>query len=149
MPLIAEIMNEVNVDFEIAVFGNGSVGHSFTDIMKKYKPADVERFQCTQLASINEPAFIEYTSGSTGLPKGALHSHKSLFGNIMIVGSLGSCNEILLCYSNLCWITGVLSTLCTIAQFQTRIVAKAFEPENLCQLVEKYKVYMNIFSSSI
>uniref|UniRef100_A0A0C9Q8B8 LUCI_1 protein n=2 Tax=Fopius arisanus TaxID=64838 RepID=A0A0C9Q8B8_9HYME len=138
--IVSEVAHDLNMRLKIVGFGGNSKFECFDDIIRKCKPKDVESFQCTELSTNEKPAYIEYTSGSTGLPKGALHSHKSLFGNVMNVGTFGGCNNVVLCYSNLCWITGVLCTLSSIAYFQKRIIAAIFTPQSLCELVEKYKI---------
>jgi acetyl-CoA synthetase len=51
--------------------------HNFDSLLEKAK----SEFECVD-TSADDPSLIIYTSGTTGAPKGALHAHRVLLGNI-------------------------------------------------------------------
>ncbi|KAF7988449.1 hypothetical protein HCN44_001022 [Aphidius gifuensis] len=144
-----EVSKEENINIKIIVFGCTSASLlSFNEIIKKQDSKQVENFKCNKFKNNNQPAFITYTSGTTGFPKGVLHSHKSLFGNIRLADHLNHDKCIALCYSTLCWITGIICPFLSIAHINKRIVANDYSPKQLCQLVEKYKINWILMGTS-
>src|SRR6266850_908098 len=62
----------------IGVAGAKETGvHDFDALLKKSSSS----FECAD-TSAEEPSLIIYTSGTTGAPKGALHAHRVILGNI-------------------------------------------------------------------
>lgn len=125
---------------KIVVFGNISGLESLENIMAKQQLIQVQNFRCTHLSSVDHPAVILYTSGTTGLPKGALHSHKSLFGNIKLTFDLSDEPNIALWYATLCWVSGILCTFSSIWRGVTRVIAGPFVEDNCFEIIEKFKV---------
>lgn len=89
-----------------------------------------------------DPAQIEYTSGTTGFPKGALLSHRGLVTNARFcLGRLGVgpgdvyVNPMPLFHTSGC-VVGVLGCIATRA---IHVLVPAFEPELVLDLVEEEK----------
>lgn len=63
-----------------------------------------------------------------------------MLGNIKLIEKIGDNDCISLCYSTLCWVTGIVCPFSSISQGNKRIIANNFTGNQLCELVEKYKV---------
>ncbi|KAN0015689.1 hypothetical protein ACTFIU_008433 [Dictyostelium citrinum] len=107
----------------------------------------------------NDPAFLIYTSGTTGLPKGCLHSHRVLIGNI--VGLQFTLNLfpqkrplIENCYyspADWAWIGGLLVVFLPSLYFGVPLLAyksKSFDPKKLMILLKNHKVTMSFLAPS-
>lgn len=64
----------------LIVDGNGSVPEGTTSFVGAVSEAS-DRREMAQ-TSVNDPAFLSFTSGTTGPAKGALHAHRSLLGHL-------------------------------------------------------------------
>lgn len=87
------------------------------------------------------PAMIQYTSGTTGKPKGALLSHRGL------VNATKACQETFALIAGTKWLNtlpmyttsgAVFVTLMAVWNRGTQIMLPAFDPELVCRGVEEY-----------
>lgn len=90
-----------------------------------------------------DPAQIQYTSGTTGFPKGAVLSHRGLVNNARLFAQryrLGE-GDVFLTFMPLFHTGGCgLSVLGSIAQLATIVLCPLFEPELMNRLVEQERV---------
>lgn len=98
----------------------------------------------TEAMSLTDPSVIQYTSGSTGMPKGATWSHKLLVSSYPYLRyAIGiEDNDILLGGADMGWSFGLINcTLCPLNFGISIVVYKGhFDVEKYYQLLEEYKV---------
>ena len=100
----------------------------------------------------DDPAFLAYTSGTTGPPKGALHAHRTMLGHIPgfalpheFFGQDGD-----LCWSpaDWAWLGGLMDVLMPCLWFGKPVVAfrgrGRFDPEWAYEIIAKHRV-RNLF----
>ena len=97
--------------------------------------------------SADDPAFLLYTSGTTGPPKGALIAHRSLMGNL--TGFEASHNgfpvadDIVYTPADWAWTGGLLDGLLPAWYYGVPVVAydsKKFQPDAIMSLMSRHKV---------
>lgn len=110
----------------------------------------------------NDPAFVFYTSGSSGKPKGVLHAHRAILGrHPSIVYWLGlSGEDVVMQTDNISWtftmFTGLLDPLsvgaCAVVFTPSSKAAESEEeilPEIWLQLIQIYRVTVLVSSPDI
>ena len=89
-----------------------------------------------------EPAFMLYTSGTTGKPKGVIHSHNTIIQQHLTAKYVLDLtpNDIYWCTADPGWVTGIAyQILGTLSNAVTSIVFSGrFDPPTWYKIIEKY-----------
>ncbi len=103
------------------------------------------------VTSPDDPAFISYTSGTTGPPKGALHGHRVLLGHLPGVEThhnfLPQKGDRLWTPADWAWMGGLTNVMMPALNYGVPLVAHRmakFDPEHAFWLMEKLEV-RNVF----
>jgi long-chain acyl-CoA synthetase len=90
--------------------------------------------------SLSDPALILYTSGTTALPKGVTHTHRTLLANVNIVRKFVSDFERFLVMTQLAFASGIyLGLLAVIGSGGTCVLAPAFDAPHILDLIERFQ----------
>jgi acetyl-CoA synthetase len=104
-----------------------------------------DRFECID-TSAEDPSLVIYTSGTTGAPKGALHAHRVVIGNIPgFVYShdfFPQPNDVFWSPADWAWAGGLFDALLPSWHFGVPVLGYRgkFDAERACYLMQKYKV---------
>ncbi len=95
----------------------------------------------------DDPAFISYTSGTTGPPKGAFHAHRTLLGHLPGIqiphNFFPRDDDLFWTPADWAWMGGFMDVLLPSWHFGTPVVAhraKKFDPEKAFYLIAKYGI---------
>ncbi len=117
---------------------------NFSDICNRGSDADLQRVKAIGDAlDADSPINIQFTSGTTGMPKGATLSHKNILNNAYGIGvSMNFTPQDVLCIPvPLYHCFGmVLGTLCCVSHGATMVLpCEVFEPQAVLQAVQDEK----------
>jgi acetyl-CoA synthetase len=126
----------------IGVGGAREAGVSdFDSLLKKSSSS----FECVD-TNAEDPCLIIYTSGTTGAPKGALHAHRVLPGNIPgFVHShdfFPQTGDVFWSPADWAWAGGLFDALLPSWHFGVPVLGYRgkFDAEKACYLMEKYRI---------
>lgn len=114
----------------------------FSELIEKGSP-DFEPVQ----SKANDPAFISYTSGTTGPPKGAYHAHRVLLGHLPGIqfphNFFPKEDDLFWTPADWAWMGGFMDVLLPSWHYGIPVVAhraKKFDPEQAFQLLAEYGI---------
>lgn len=102
-----------------------------------------------------DPAFLIYTSGTTGNPKGALHAHRIVFGQIPMFEAAYDFypepDDVLWSVADWAWIAGLMDILVPAWFYGLPIVVdlqEGFDPERAVWLWREHKVTLSLLPAT-
>ena len=111
--------------------------------INKLLPKQSQELKCSKTRK-NDPAFMLYTSGTTGKPKGVLHAHQAIIQQHLTAKWVLDLkpDDVYWCTADPGWVTGIayqiLGTLSNAAS--TIIFQGRFDPATWYKIIEKYHV---------
>ena len=138
---ILEVSTALGFDTKFIVLGKRSHLQSLDDIIDIYDSKLVKEFRCTDLPNIDHPLCMLYTSGSSGLPKAVVHSHKNFF-SITLTIRIPSEKETLITslpFASISWISSVVRMFKGVVGPETKIVFSEFSEERTFEIIERFK----------
>ncbi|CAD6203115.1 GSCOCG00009740001-RA-CDS [Cotesia congregata] len=136
--IIVQAAQDADPSVKIIIFGKKAGLKSFEDILQE-NINELDKFQCTKISKADDPALIMCTSGTTGFPKGVLHSYGSVAHTISLF-PINTTTNTFLSFSTLCWISELTLVLRSVISKTTMIINNNLGVDDACKLVEKYKV---------
>jgi long-chain acyl-CoA synthetase len=92
--------------------------------------------------SLDSPALLTYTSGTTGVPKGAINTHRAVIHNAEAMTRWGSLEpgDVTVAMAPLFHITGLVCHVATARASQTPLLLLyRFEPGEILRLIERWR----------
>jgi acetyl-CoA synthetase len=144
LPKILEIQENLP-HLQVVILARGGAGEGvleFWDLVEKGSP-----YLEPVTTRADDPAFISYTSGTTGPPKGAFHAHRTLLGHLPGIqfphNFFPKEDDLFWTPADWAWMGGFMDVLLPSWHFGTPVVAhraKKFDPEEAFRLLAKYGI---------
>ncbi|XP_076649557.1 luciferin 4-monooxygenase-like [Halictus rubicundus] len=138
-----------DLEAKVVTFGEYPGTVSFSDVLQGHSKPEVANFRCQEIEDLSDTAFILCSSGTTGLPKGVELTHRTLLNALNQSPQLRMSDKIPLWFSSLYWISGLFLSFLAITSRVTKIIPPEFQPQKVCEILEKYKVSWLMLSTSM
>ena len=139
LPILKEIRDKCpSLEVVIEVGESPQPGHvSFNALMEGNDPTPVKSD-----AEIDDIAYIFYTSGTTGNPKGVLLSHRNVLADVDGITKALKLDEkmVLLCFLPLFHVNAMLTCTFSMGMGHQIVLRKGFSASEFWEVVDKYKV---------
>ncbi len=130
-------------DPELAALAEGARGEcpSLRQIYTKIPETGADQEPSLPAVDAGQPAVIIYTSGTTSRPKGATHSHASLFRTAELIWSMGADGgQNMLVITSMMHISGIgLQIVPALLCGATAILIPAFDPGTVLDAIERFQ----------
>ncbi|XP_078043387.1 luciferin 4-monooxygenase-like [Augochlora pura] len=133
---------------KMVMFGSCPGTVPFADVLQGHSDSEVANFRYEEAINLGDTSLILFSSGTTGLPKGVQLSHNVLLRLMENVDPHTS-QLTPLWFSPLFWITGTILCFIILAAGTKRIIAREFDPQELCEILVKYKISWLMLSTSM
>ena len=115
--------------------------HLFKELIEKYPPNPPK----VKINSKKDLAVLQYTAGTTGLPKGCMLTHYNIVSNMFQLalnhGLEGTRDDIALAHLPFYHIYGMTTLICASVCFGlSLVIQKRFDLEKFLELIQKFKV---------
>ena len=144
LPKILEIQDRLP-DLQTIVLARGETPDGVLDFWELVEKGS-SSFQPVKTRA-DDPAFISYTSGTTGPPKGAFHAHRVLLGHLPGIqfphNFFPKEDDLFWTPADWAWMGGFMDVLLPSWHYGTPVVAhrfKKFDPEEAFHLIAKYGI---------
>ncbi|XP_065218988.1 uncharacterized protein LOC135844656 [Planococcus citri] len=128
-----------DVNTKMIVFGTFPGIQSLHDITQQQFEQEVSEFRPHAVEDPRETALVILSSGSSGMPKGVMHSYGNILKMVQSFSPI-SMTHVALWYTTTHWISGFIFTLQSILSLGTRVLHASTEIEDTCRVIEKYKI---------
>ena len=145
--LISSMQSRLSTVRHYIVIGQAPDCASYQEITAKHTSDEPE-----VALSDDDIAWLCYTSGTTGVPKGVMLSHKNIISNVtgmIISGYPIGRNEINLCLVPLTHATGMLHPLIYYIVGATNVLLERYDPKLVLELIQREKVTATIITSPL
>lgn len=143
---IAEVLIKAaeleQTETKFVVFGKYTGTESLDNILN-FPEENIKNYVPKILKSLDDGAFIVFSSGSTGMPKGVLHSYESVYKNFFCAHLFAERFGKALYYTTTNWISANMWTLVGIMNECTRFIHQKFDIDKTSEIIDTYKVQKN------
>jgi acyl-CoA synthetase (AMP-forming)/AMP-acid ligase II len=127
---IGEVRNLICLDAEVEGMAD------YEKLISSY-PAD----EPVDEVAVDDPAALYYTSGTTGYPKGATHTHKSLIAEIGVHRDSFGSDDVVLCVMPFFHVGGSAAHLFPAYTYgATSVIHKTFDETDVLEAIERHKI---------
>lgn len=148
---IEKAIQLANVNSKIVVYdGIYKNEELFENIIQMQKIKDVKTFTARKIENPStEIASLLFSSGTSGPAKAVKTNYDRLL-NLILTCSFKHMipKKVTLWYSTTYWIVGMRSMLASVFSKSIVVICIKYDPEYICQLIEKYQVIFSAFDSS-
>jgi long-chain acyl-CoA synthetase len=109
---------------------------NYEQLIEDYPPDEP-----TEEVTPDDPAALYYTSGTTGFPKGAIHTHRSLLAEIEVHRESFSTEDVVLCVMPFFHVGGSAAHLFPAFTYgATCVILRAFDETAVLEAIDKSKI---------
>lgn len=142
-----EVAKIGNTNIKVVCFDDYAHTIPFSEVLRDHDLSAVANFRCTEIDDPDETVAILFTSGTTGLPKGAQISHRAWLLLLEDTDNVIWNEKLPLIYGAPNWTTNIMHQLKSIGTCTKKYIVPDFDPKTACEIIQKFKVFIFLFLS--